>query len=469
MLAYTIDSQGTKVVLHCSDGNTFVTDDWQEASAFLLEPCEFAVVWNIDIFVDILSTLLRESLQEQLKSGGRILIDDRLYYYQSGRLFGINHINFYGLNRYADKPVTDVNELLNLGNDVVKAYKRIGIEPTKLTSPVSVFAEKLESIPFSRAFDLSDDALSLIDATAKVMTREWRDIYKLGYWDKDEVTDYDCTAAYPSIVAELPDITNATFFSSPVMPDKYTWGELQGNLTIIKPVHPFFCESTGDYPMGDLGEQSITTDMLWLLNKYQIGTFEMKHGDFFLLPEKYVFPFKATMNRLYDIRTSGDKLVNKITKGISVGIWGKLAERYENGLGDNFNSIYARMVTSRCMVKVASFVYHNNMENDLISVLVDGVLATKRLSVSREKKFGQWRMNEPNPALVLSLLYQWIGDKRPAQMTYSELMPMIQSKPNSHVYGDVDLNLIEHPKKFQSVPRTGKELLGNKYNSLNND
>lgn len=461
MLAYTATKQGKSVTLNCSDGEIFTTDKWDDVVGFLLKPLgwdSFAVVWSVDEFVDTIATLLPEDIRTKLKEGGRLYYENRKLYFQSGRMLGINHNDFYGLSRYADEPVANAKQLLALAYKVVESYKGLGITPTKLTSPVAVFAEKLKALSFPRSGDLPDSALLLTDSTAKVMTREWRDTFQLGHWTKDEITDYDISSAYPSLVAELPDITEASFFSSPTLPDRYSWGELQGILNITKPISPFYCEQVDGYPMGDLGEQSITTDQLWLLNKYQLGTFEMKHGDFFLLPDKYDYPFRDTMVTLYNARR-GDELTNRIAKGISVGIWGKLAERYEDRLGDSFNSIYARMVTSRCMVKVASFIYYNQMENDIVSILVDGILSTKRLLISNGKKMGQWRVNEFNPALVLSLLYQWIGDKRPANMTYSEIMALINKNPNGHVYGDVDLNLIEHPCRFKIVPKTGKDLL----------
>jgi hypothetical protein len=188
----------------------------------------------------------------------------------------------------------------------------------------------------------------------------------------------------------------------------------------------------------------------------------MKHGDFFLLPEQYKIPFKPTMLTLYNARSQSE-LMSHIAKGISVGIWGKFAERYEERLGDNFNSIYARMVTSRCIVLVADFIYRNQLEDDVVSILVDGLLAMKRLDLSDNNIMGTWRQNPPNPALVLSTLYQWIGDKKPAMLTYNGIVELIKAKPNASVYNDVDLNILERSRVFDLLPRTGKSLLDNKY------
>lgn len=470
MLAYSAERIDKTIKLKCSDGRGLTTDKWDDIAEFILMPTpkDMAVVWHIDTFVDTIISILPTQVSNKIQSGGRVYSpDNRKLYYQMGRVFGINHINFYGLSRYSEDKIDDVVELARLGERVIEAYRAFGIEASKLSSPVAVYGDVLGSLNFPRACDLPDSAFDMIQACAKVMTREWRDVYKLGHWGAEEITDYDLTAAYPSIVAGLPDISKAKFFKSKAMPDRYSysWGELYGKLKIVKPVSPLIYQPKNCYPIGEF-EDSITTEQLWLLHKYGIGDFEMEYGHFLSLPPYLSFPFKTTMERLYKQRESDNEIVARIAKGISVGIWGKFAEIHEkNKLGEHCNPIYARMTTSRCMVRLATFIYHNQLENDLVTCLVDGCLATKRLPINGNKRMGVWRMNEPKPALVLSLLFQWQGDKKPANMTYSQIMEMIRQKPNSNCYGDVDMNLLDYSRHFPKLPKCGGELLSNKYYS----
>lgn len=464
LLAYNAKYQDGYLILTCSDEATLTTKDWAEACGFLLNHCDFAVVYDVDQFTEAVSKILPKAIATQLLAGGRVFYDRRKLYYQPGKLFGLNYINFYGLQRYTDSVVTDCQELIKVARQVIVAFKNLGItEITKLTSPIAVYGDKMAELLYPRAGDLPNDAMPLIKSCSEVMTREWRDTFQLGHWNSDQITDYDLSAAYPSIVANLPDITNAKFFFSDTMPDKFSWGELYGTLTIKRSISPFWCEQIGGYPVGTWDDK-ITTEQLWLINKYQLGTFELKHGDFFLLPEFYDYPFKQVMFELYKARNISP-MTSKIAKGISVGIWGKFAERYEERLGDNFNSIYARMTTSRCLIKVADFIYRNQLENDVVSVLVDGVLATKRLNIAETKEFGKWRRNAPSPALVLSTNYQWLSDKRPAMLDYKEIMAMIQKNPKSCVYGDVDFNFIDRNREFDELPRNGGELIRKTYSS----
>lgn len=469
ILAYKAILDNNQIIMSCSDGSIQVAHNWQDVCNYLLQPCDFAVVYDINKFFDVIAMTLPEQLRQDIEFSSGEYYERRKVFFRPDWMIGINHIKFYGLKRYADKLIDDLNELINLAYEVIKSYNYFGIGGvTKLTSPIGVFAEKLLDIPFPRANDLPERAFNMLDACAKTMRRDWRDTYTLGHWCADEITDYDLTSAYPSLVADLPNIITAEFIECNEMPPFYTWGEVQGILTINKSITPFWNETKQCFPTGTW-EDSITTDMLWLLYKYKLGTFEIKHGFFFTLPKKILYPFKDTMTKLYKAR-SINPLVSKIAKGISVGIYGKFAERYERKdgherYGDNFNPIYARMITSRCMVKVADFIYRNELEKDVVSILVDGILATKRLQhISTDKAMGQWRRNEPNPAIVLSTEYQWIGDKRPNMKTYTEMLGIIRSNPKSNVYGDVDINL---PRKriFKELPKNGGDLLERKFYS----
>ena len=469
MLAYKTETQQGKMLrISCSDSRELITSQYDDALAFLIQPTDkdMAVVFHIDAFVDDITSLMPKDLSKKVKDGGRVFTTDkRKLYYQPNRMFGVNHTNIYGLNRYSDDKIDDCQELLSLAKKVVKAYETFGVKVNKLSSPIAVYSQNLDNLDYPRACDLPDSAFPMLEKCGDTMTREWRDVFTLGHFEAEEISDYDVVACYPSIVAELPDISNATFFESNTMPDNYFWGVMYGKLRIDKPVSPFICQEKNCYPIGEWYD-TITTDELWLLRKYEIGDFTMEQGSFFLLPEVYGYPFKATMNKLYKQRSSRDELVSKIAKGISVGLIGKLAERYEERLGDNCNPIYSKMATSRAMVKVASFIYHNNIESSIVSVLVDGFLATKRLPIKNKKEMGSWKINDPPmPALVLSLEYQWQGDKRPAYQTYETMMGMIKDNPNKPNYDIVDINLIHYNRKFEKLPKTGRELISDKYYS----
>src|SRR5450759_2675879 len=455
ILAYTAVKQGKSILLSCSDGQEALITNWSDAISFLLKPCDMALVWNIDAFVSTVASIFPLQFQTEIKEKDKVFAPDRTKsFYNAGRMlsitYGSQETNFFSLHRYSETEIKTAKELEAFGYEVLKAYKELGITPTKLASPVSCYP--LDKVPYPRASDLPSEALPLLNACHKTMSREWRDVFKLGHWNANEVSDVDIQSSYPSIMAELPDMTNATFFESDTIPintinSGYSWGELTGKIKIVKDVSPFVNEGAGEYRKGEWSD-SITTDQLWLLKRWGIGEFQMEHGYFFYngKPNPHPYPFKATMENLYKARSISNPIAANIAKAISVGIGGKLAQSYENNgvtkLGNDYNSIYARMTTSRCMVKLCDFVYRNHLQDKLISALVDGCLVqAESLAIAPVKKMGAWKQNEPSPFLVASLLFEWGADKKPNGKTYSEMMSLIKKNPGSSEYSGVDLNL----------------------------
>jgi hypothetical protein len=273
-------------------------------------------------------------------------------------------------------------------------------------------------------------------------------------------------SCYPSLMSRLPDISSAKFFESDIMPDsdEYSWGEMVGDLTLKYDVTPF----------GFVGKKdniSITSDQLWLVNKYSWGDFTLKHGYFLKLPNYYRMPFKDIMVKLYQTRQNDSPIIARISKAIANGIGGKLVLRYDSGeLSDTYNCIYGRMITTRASTKLADKIWRMGLQSSVISVLVDGFLAeTKGLNINElDKGMGSWKVNSDTAFIVASLLNQWDSKntKHPNGQVYDEIMATINKNPRSSIIGhDVDLNLMSHNRMYKKLPHTGKELLDNKYTS----
>jgi hypothetical protein len=462
ILVYSSSTEGNAVTIECSDGRMIVSPDWVSLTGFLLMPCDHAFVWSVDkLFDDISTTITKKQAEKLTDNKTGVIFENRKVYYQTGRILGLNQINLYSLKYYADSEPTCMNGLLKLACDTIDAYKQFGIEPTDLSSPVKAYSQVLDVVDFPRACDLPESSFGMLNTCAEKEWVEWRELYKVGHWNKYEVLDFDIHGAYPSLIARLPDIRNAKYFESDTMPDDYSWGDMVGKLTVTKDVTPFGFMGTK--------EAQITTDELWLIKKYELGTFELKHGWFFKLPKYYNLPFKDIMQTLYEKRQNENPVVKKIAQAISVGIGGKFAQRSDDGrLGEFYNGIYARLITSRCSVKVADFIWRNGLQDNVVSVLVDGVLVESAgLSMNNfdGKDIGSWRVNESSAFLVASLLYQWSDTKKPNKLYYNDMIKLINEKPNSSIYGDIDLNILQHDRLFDTLPRTGKDLLTKKYSS----
>lgn len=467
VLAYTAEKQGDNVSFTCSNGEKLITANWYDAITFLLESCQYAVVYQIDSFTELFCSLLPKQARDKLAEEDRVVLDNgEKIFYSAGRQLSIgygwrgnerNEVDLYGLSRYTDKEITDVQELIELWEDVVSAFCFFDIVPQKLASPIGVYEECLDAIPFARACDLPNSADPMLDKSSGIAWEEWRGLYKLGHWNAEEVSDLDISSAYPSLIAQLPDLRGSTFFTSETMPDRFTWGLLDGEVE-IKADHTYF--PMGKYPA------VITTGQLRQIRQYKWGYFKLNKGYFIKIPSNPAYPFKEVMANLYEARQSDNELVGRIAKAISVGIGGKFNSRYGNKVGRNYQPIYAKMITSGCEMKVASLIWDKALQDRLISVTVDGVLveSDKPMAIS-ENGMGSWRVNKPSPFLVLSLLYQWGNEKHPDGHYYPEITQMIKDNPDTSIYGDLDFNLLEYDRHFEKLPKTGGELLANKYGS----
>ena len=484
MLAYTISASGKKVTIGCSDGRTIETDDWMDATGFLLEPIpsdDYNLVWDVNNLADSLFALLPAAVKKEVFSGGKIYFEGRKFYYMPNKLVGINQLNFYALEKYADNEPQDAKALLILAKNAINLgyMPIIHKKPVKMTSMIAAY-DAIDDLQFPVAGGKGMDtgikvnlweatqgkSQVMIDAiTAVDQPPDWRDTYQIGHWNGNEITNYDITNCYPSLIQELPDLTRAEFFESDTMPDKYTWGEVKGTITVTAPYSPFYCSETKGYPNGTF-PISMSTDLLWLLERFELGYFRLEHGNFFTLPADCRKPFEFTMKCLYNARNI-NPMAARVSKGIAVGIGGKFSENRKDSVqGSNYNPIYSRIIKQRATARVATFIYYQHLTP--ISVLVDGVLAEERINLSTKHESGKWRISDENsPALVVSDQNQWIGSKRPAGIDYATLINLVLSQPDKNTYanGTIDLNALQPARKYEKLPTTGKELLENKYKS----
>ena len=109
-------------------------------------------------------------------------------------------------------------------------------------------------------------------------------------------------------------------------------------------------------------------------------------------------------------------------------------------------------------------------------------------------KNGKWKLVGVYPALVVSSGNIFLGDRHPKGLYIDEVLGMIKIHSNDQYYGkkgkrrvslhealeheefgklgewqkthtSIDLLLMEQDREFKSLPRTGKELIENKYRS----
>lgn len=472
-LAYFITKESKKYKLTNNIGETILTDDYKQAfDFFLANNANFHVTWSLYSIIEMLNDLLPKQAYEQLINKDRLEIEGYKVFSSAGRVLSLEYsehirdnfyshreVNIYHMTQYfPEYNPKDANDVANKCEELVITLSEMGLNPTKLSSAVSIYDECILSrIDLPTIYNMPDNALDACEYAHRVGIREWSAVYKLGHWD--ESYDVDCNGGYPSIMRDLPDTRDMkVWYSKKYVPCDFAF--MKGKVTIDADFSPIV-DSDG-IPYKGTKEDYVTKDIWAMINVCKLGHFEMQDGWFikFNTTDK---PYYDLMNDLYDARgDSGlDRLIPKL---ISTGIYGRMAQEYENRYGDYFNPILAAMTTTRMSIKLGKMLIDNGLQSNVISATVDGALLDKQPNIKTGTGLGEWRVSEQLKSLVISRGFQWHSDKHPNNYYYNDMMNAINAKPNSNIYNDILLNNdLKTNRHFDTFPHTGKQLLENKY------
>ncbi len=436
-------------------------------------------------FLKPILKLLPKELNAKLNNGERIHYGDFTLFwgFGKGQFFGVDWIireqiknNIYSEDRFesniyqlktffpSGEPPNSLEGIRVNGQFLLDTLHNMGLNPTRLTSPASIYEEcVLSQMNLYRMADMPDKTLEFAEWAANY-TIEWRSVYKIGTWGNGKVWDYDLSAAYSSVLALIPDFHHARYLKTDGrIPQGAFWGLLQGELDITSEISPIISDDGKSYK-GKRPDLISTTD--WAcIKRCNIGTFKPTSGWSGIF-DKLDHISAQPMSHLYSLRGSGNELQERIAKNLGASTWGKFSQRIGEKFGEYYFPLIPSMVTSKVRCKDCDFIYSNSLTSDLISVTVDGLLASKKLyNIPSDKKFGEWRINPESPALVLSSSMQWCGDKRPRNVNVNQMIEAIKSHPQSKAWNGIALRFLEHDRQFDSIPKNGTDLLNRVYES----
>jgi hypothetical protein len=486
---------------------------------FLLRICPDAIkiVWDLENFASPILKMLNLDICRQIAgptheatfSDGSDV--DYSIFYLEGILFSIRKkqggisrrkVTFYGLNGFFDDDVSEptcVFQLKEMACKLLGELEKIGISPKKLTSPIGSFlsACRLPSLP--TILDTPDQFMEAQLYAEQCDGREWREALSIGHWSDDECYSYDISCAYGSEAARLPDLRYAQYIHSKEMIDSAYFGFLRGTVTINDNVRcsPIMARLDGRLvnPTGTWNT-FLTLDEVRFIQRWEIGNFRMIDG-WFLRFKHTEFPLRELIENLYLQRSRSDRILNTFLKRVPSGIVGKFHEHRDDGLGDLFNPIYHAVITSNIRLKVANLIYENNAQNNILRINTDGLITDKPLWIARRPGIGKWRQVESQASIILSPELVFQGGKHPNGLTYPRLRSLICRHPKSALYADrrikkrvslfeairdhelaklgemttrsgrIDLTLLAQSqiRNFPKFPRTGEQLIENKYDS----
>lgn len=494
IIAYSTTLTTKGLLIEESSGESCESTSPDKLLSFLLEPYDNAlkVCWSLDDTVAPLLHFIGKANCLKLAKTKRLSVPPYDFFYAPGKVFIVRHkptehaCSLYGLDQYYTdiEPPASVKEVQWLGEYLLEELSKMGFVPTKLTSPVAIYEEcAMRNFHVPTIADMPKEAA---EYSYRCAGKLWIESYALGYYP--QCWDYDLRSSFPMVAKDLLDFRYGK------------WDKLQDNWA--KAVYGYFkcfVDITSDINpiihVNDKGESStpvgkrdcyLTKQEIEFIEQHKLGIIQVMDGWVFT-PTKQVKPIEQPLEKLLSYRGKG-KVQDLLAKRMSVGMYGKLGEERTNELGAYFNPCWFAEISSRVRLQVAEFIYANKLQDSLVHVSVDGLLADAQVPVPL-----QWRCEEAS-ALVFSSGLVFQGTKRPHGLTLDDVLGMIAASPRKGhyekevqrvvtlgdaveykrlddlgmvkpMYASLDFFRIQHDRAYKVLPKTGEQLLRNKYKS----
>ena len=514
------DEQGIRV--RDSDGSEVKSADIAELLDFLVRPYSevLMVVWDLDAFVAPLLKLMGEEFcRKLLEPAHKIVfgvdgtpVTYSIYYLQdkkmaitknpgdkAPRLFATLY-GFHGFCDEGEPELTTATDVAKRGNDFLQEMGKLSVFPKKLTSPVGALLSARVLPAISTLDNTPEQYDQILLYAERCSGRAWRENFKAGHWADDENFSYDLNSAYPYVASMLPDLRYATYiYARKVIYPMYN-GFMHGSLTIdpgvkVSPIVTRVGDGRLITPVGTF-DVFLTLNELKFIERWNLGKFRIKDGWFMSL-ESFERPLYNLLHTLYAQRSGSDQILKPTLKRFATGICGKFHEHHESGLGDYFSPIWFAIITSQARLMVAEAIYQNQAMENLIRVNIDSITADKPLELQIGTAMGEWKLLPAQPMIALSPEIAFTANKTQKGMDYAKLRTLICKHPRSTLYEDrtiqkritlfeamrdhelaklgemttrtarVDLRIIQQSqiRNFSRFPRTGEQLIENKYTS----
>ncbi|KKN45082.1 hypothetical protein LCGC14_0686640 [marine sediment metagenome] len=475
-------------------------DDIGDILHAMLLPCDkgfTGVAWELDATVAPILRLLDIGKLRRLYEFKKTWLRPYSIYYMPGKLFSIKYgaykMVIYDLSQYYPEEEEPAPAALLLkANDLIAALDTMNLYPQKLTSPVAIYEDAvLKNLSLPTGWDMPDKAAEYAyNCSGKL----WIEAYQLGHFDK--AYDYDMSGCFPNIAMQLPDFRNFTWHRHGTTRTKpklarYGYYRVRLNISPDVMIHPFFfSDQEGNIrTAGGSWDTYLTLNQILFIRSRGLGVVEVIDG-YWCEGIINHYPLENILKRLLAFKNHANPLISRLAKRMSVGVYGKFGEEWQDSFGPYFNPCFFSEISSRASMMVADFIYNNFSSSQVIHVSVDGVLCT----VPAKNVDGLWSLSGTAPALVLSsgLLFQ--GNKRPKGLTYDRVTAMIKDHPKLSFYeakiarrvtlgqaiqsgrlqeigtfrdmfSSIDFNLQEHDRIFQELPATGGQAMSNHYSS----
>ena len=187
IIAYQTRIEDGQVLLAESTGEYVLAADIEKLFAFLLEDygdC-LKICWDLDSTVSVFLKLMGINLCRELRATKKCRVNGHRLFYIPDKVFSVSYGRYkcqlYGLEQYfPELSEPDLEELQGLGMKLLEELKKMGLKPTKLTSPVAIYEENiLSKLDLPLAKDMPVEAAEF---AYRASGKLWIEAHKIGYF-----------------------------------------------------------------------------------------------------------------------------------------------------------------------------------------------------------------------------------------------------------------------------------------------
>ena len=212
---------------------------------------------------------------------------------------------------------------------------------------------------------------------------------------------YDLNSAYPYALTTLPDITKGRWFESKKIHPKAKLGFffIEANISDKVKIAPFpFVKKnrTICYPSGKF-RTHVTLDELLMVKDDPEIKYKILESWQFIPNKNTTYPFKKFIKQQYYKRLELKEEHNPLEKAIKIvlnSIYGKMAQRTNNVIGNLFNPVIASYITGYTRRQLYDFTKKNKLDSYVVAYATDSVACQKKIKNLDSKKLGKMKLDK---------------------------------------------------------------------------
>lgn len=221
---------------------------------------------------------------------------------------------------------------------------------------------------------------------------------------------YDINSAYPHALTQLPDITKGIWISSKKIHQStalgffHIWARINDSVKVA--AFPFRTKTNKIiYPVGEFETYVTLAELKAVENDTRVN-YEILDSHQFIPNEDCRYPFRDFIERQYYLRIELKDKADPLEKAIKIvlnSMYGKMAQRINNRMGNLFSPVIASFITGFTRAQLYRFVREHGLEKQIVAFATDSVAVRKEIMGLDSRKLGEMKVDKKgDDAIFLS-------------------------------------------------------------------